>query len=217
MDRFWIVNDTIKMVDKRGGSNVYCLTEWFTIGDETVRNGKHTSLYPMAMTALMAAVMAVVAPFALPMGPIPVSLCSLIVCLAAYMLGWKRAMMATLVYLLLGAAGMPVFSGFTGGIGMLLGPTGGYLIGYLLLAMGTGWTVGAGPMMRLVGMVLSTAALYGLGTVWYCIQSGTAMMAAIPVCVFPFLPGDAVKIAVVWTMGPAIRRRLKQAGLLCNE
>lgn len=173
-------------------------------------------VYPLAMTAVMAAVMAVVGPFALPIGPVPISLCTLVIYLAAYVLGQWRGTVAVLVYLLLGVVGMPVFSGFSGGLGKVAGPTGGYLVGYLLLAAVSGWAAERFPQQRLLqlaGMVLGTVGLYAMGTAWFCVQSGSEVGAALTLCVVPFLPGDAVKMAVALTLGPSLRRRLEQAGL----
>ena len=116
----------------------------------------------MAMTAVMAAVLAVIAPFALPIGPVPISLCTLVIYFAVYVLGWRRGTMAVVVYVLLGAVGLPVFSNFAGGLGKLAGPTGGYIIGYIPLALIAGWFVQRFPRsraMQLLGMVLATAVL----------------------------------------------------------
>lgn len=174
------------------------------------------AIYPLAMTGMMAAVIAVTAPFAVPVGPIPLSLCSLMVCLAGYVLGWKLGGTAVLVYVLLGAVGMPVFSSFASGVGKLLGPTGGYILGYLPLALLTGWAAERFPdrrRLQLLGMALGTAVLYALGTLWYCFQAKVDLEAALSLCVLPFLPGDLVKLAVAAAVGPVLRRRLEQAGL----
>lgn len=174
-----------------------------------------SKLYPMTATAIMAAVLAVVSPMAIFFGPIPVSLCTLGIYLSAYVLGDRRCVWAVLVYVLLGAAGMPVFSGFTGGAGRLLGPTGGYILGYLVLAVVTGRVVEhAGKRwIQGLGMVFGTAALYLLGTAWYCVQAGQSFNAAVNLCVLPFLPGDGLKIICACWVGPMLRRQLRQAGL----
>lgn len=193
----------------------------FTIeGGMAVERRTKSGLYSMAVTAVGAAVLAVVSPFAIPVGPIPISLCTLMICLIAYVLGWRRGTMCVLVYLLLGAVGMPVFSGFSGGLGKILGPTGGYMVGYLPLAAITGLAAERAPERRgiqLLAMVLATALLYGLGTLWYCAQAGTDFMGAVAVCVLPFLPGDGVKIAAVLALGPELRARLREAGLTLEE
>ena len=174
-----------------------------------------SKLYPMTATAIMAAVLAVVSPMAVFLGPIPVSLCTLGIYLSAYVLGSRRCIWAVLVYVLLGAAGVPVFSGFSGGMGRLLGPTGGYILGYFILAGVTGWAIehNGQRWMQGLGMICATAALYLLGTVWYCVQAGQSLNAAVSLCVLPFLPGDGLKIVCACWFGPVIRQRLKQAGL----
>ena len=181
-----------------------------------METGRSRRLYGQTVTAVMAAVLAVVSPFVLPIGPVPVSLCTLAVYLIVYVLGGRRGTTAVLVYLLLGAAGMPVFSGFEGGLGKVLGPTGGYILGYLALAFLTGLAVDRFPGRRtvhLAGMVLATAVLYAFGTAWFCVQSGTPLEGALGLCVLPFLPGDGLKMAVVLAMGPVLRDRLRQAGV----
>ena len=175
------------------------------------------NLYTMSMTALMAAILCVLSPVAIPVGPVPITLCTMLLYLAPYLLGWRRAAASALVYLLLGMAGMPVFQGFTGGLGCVLGPTGGYLLGYIPLTILCGLMAEHVPRRRVLqgmGMVLGTAVLYGMGTTWYCFQSGAGLGAALGLCVLPFLPGDIVKIGVVLWMGPLLRKQLTKAGLL---
>lgn len=178
---------------------------------------RNTPIYTMAAVAVMAAVLAVVSPFALPIGPVPISLATLVVYLTAYVLGWKKGTVAVLVYILLGAVGMPVFSGFAGGLGKLMGPTGGYILGYLPLVLVAGLFVDRFPgnrLLQLIGMVLATAILYALGTAWFCFAMDSALAPALTACVIPFLPGDLVKILVSTVVGPLLLERLEQAGLV---
>ena len=169
----------------------------------------------MTATAIMAAVMAVISPMAVFIGPVPVSLCTLGIYLSAYVLGGRQCVWAVFVYVLLGAAGMPVFSGFTGGMGRLLGPTGGYILGYLVLAGITGLTVELSEKRWIqgIGMTLGTGALYLFGTAWYCVQAGQSLNGAVSLCVLPFLPGDCLKILFTCWFGPLMRRQLSRAGL----
>ena len=171
-------------------------------------------VYALTMTAAAAAALCVIGPWAVPVGAVPLSLTTLAVYLTAFLLTPNQIAGATGVYLLLGAAGLPVFSGFTGGFGVLAGPTGGYLVGYLpagvLCALATreiGWR-------RVTDMVLATGVVYLTGTAWYCLQSGVEILPALMVCVLPFLPGDAVKLAAALALGPAVKSRLDKAGLL---
>lgn len=176
-------------------------------------------VYILTMTALMSAVTCVLAPLALPVGPVPITLVNLVICLSVYLLGGRLAFFSCLVYVLLGLAGMPVFAGFTGGAGKLLGPTGGYILGYLVLAAVSGVFVDRfhSRILHGLGMIVGTVLCYVLGTVWYSISAKTTPAAALTLCVLPFIPGDVVKIGVVLTFGPALRGRLEKAGLLSGK
>lgn len=179
---------------------------------------QRNDLYSMTMTAVMAAVTCVVSPFSINIGPIPLSLCPLVLYLSAYLLGWKWSGVSCLVYLLLGAVGMPVFSGFAGGLAKVAGPTGGYIIGFLPMVMIVGFFVTAfqSRAMHLLGMIVGTGVLYVLGTAWFCFQSQTPLAQAMALCVIPFLPGDLIKMAIALVFGPLLRNRLEKAGLLAR-
>ena len=99
-----------------------------------MKNKKLTT-YQMAVTALMAAALCVLGPLSVPIGAIPISLSNFVICLTAWLLGPKFGTLSVAVYLLIGLVGVPVFSGYGAGIAKLAGPTGGYLVGYLLLAL----------------------------------------------------------------------------------
>lgn len=175
------------------------------------------TIAPLVSTAAMAAVLCVVSPWTLALGPIPLSLCTFGIYLCIYLMGWKRSVLAVGIYVLLGSVGMPVFSGFGAGLGKVVGPTGGYIAGYLLLAWLAGWFVQRFPrsrIMQLLGMLIGTAVLYALGTAWYCCQCSQGLGPALLLCVIPFLPGDAVKIGAALMAGPLLRRRMEQAGIL---
>lgn len=177
-----------------------------------MRVRRERTVYRLTMTAAFAAGMAVLAPWSVPLGPVPLSLCTLMIYLAAWVLSPARALAATAVYVLLGAAGLPVFAGFLGGVGRLAGPAGGYILGYLPLSAICAWFVRR--RLSLLGMVLGTGVLYAVGTLWFCIQTGTAAAGALAVCVLPFLPGDLIKMGAALLLGPVLRRRLERTGLL---
>lgn len=166
----------------------------------------------MVFTAIMAAVICAAAPFSIPMPlMVPVSLATFAVYLAGGLLGAKRGTLAVIVYIMIGAVGAPVFSGFTGGFAKLLGVTGGYIIGYIPCALLTGLATDLFPKKKWalpVGMLLGTAACYLLGTVWFIISTGSGLMSALAACVVPFLAGDAVKIAAASAITLPLRSRI---------
>ena len=169
----------------------------------------------MVMTAMMAAVICVLGPLAIPIGPVPIAITNLAIYLSGYMLGWKRATLSCVVYVLIGMVGMPVFSGYSGGLGKLAGPTGGYIIGYIFMALVSGLVVSRFEQrgIQLLGMAAGTVTCYVLGTAWFCVQAGYAVGAALSLCVFPFIPGDIAKMVVALYAGPKMRTRLIQANL----
>ena len=170
----------------------------------------------LTLTALLTAMLCILGPVTLPLGPVPLSLTTALLMGMALLLGARRALLCCAVYLLLGTLGLPVFSGFTGGAGALLGPTGGFLLGYLPLSLICGLAcekTNSRPLQALA-FALGTLLLYLLGTAWYAWQAGADFSAALAVCVLPFIPGDALKITAVLSCGHAIKRRLKKAGLV---
>lgn len=169
----------------------------------------------MTLTAMLTALLCILGPVTLPVGPIPLSLTTAALMLIALLLGPGRACLCCLVYLGIGMAGVPVFSGFTGGLGALLGPTGGFLLGYLPLTALCGLSARTeGRGRQLAALAAGTGVLYLIGTAWYVWQAGVGLSAALGACVLPFLPGDALKIAAVLTGGNAVKARVKRAGLI---
>ena len=145
----------------------------------------------------------------IPVSPVPISLTNLVIMISIYVLGFKDATISYIVYLLLGLVGLPVFSGFTGGLGKLAGPTGGFIF----LALISGLFVDKFPKNRIlavVGMIIGMAVTYIFGTEWLAIQLKMSFVAALSVGVIPYLAGDAVKIIIAIIVGPVLRSRLSQ-------
>ena len=126
-------------------------------GEFFIMNNKKLTTYQMAVTALMAAVLCVLGPLTVPIGAIPISLANLVICLTAWLLGAKFAALSVAIYLVIGLVGIPVFSGYGAGLAKLAGPTGGYLVGYLLLAFIGGLFIEKShghPVISALGLVL---------------------------------------------------------------
>ena len=153
---------------------------------------RKTSTYAMVVTALMAAVTCILAPLSVPIGPVPISLTNFA------------------IYLLLGLVGLPVFSGFTGGLAKLAGPTGGYIIGFIPMAIIAGIVIDkfTNRGIQILGMIVGTAICYAFGTAWFCFQAGYTVGAALAVCVIPFIPADLCKMVIAMIIGPMVRKRL---------
>lgn len=180
-------------------------------------NRKQTRTYKMAASGLMTALLCILGPMtlAIPVSPVPISMQNVVIYLSVYILGCKLGSISYLIYLLLGLVGLPVLSGFTGGVGKLFGPTGGYLIGFIFMAVicGLFFEKFHSRMLDFSGMALGTIAAYLFGTVWLAWQAGMGFEEALAAGVLPFIPGDLIKIILICMIGPVIRSRLKKAGI----
>ena len=154
--------------------------------------------------ALMAAVTAVAAQITVPLTPVPFTLQVLAVILSGLLLGARIGALAQAVYVLVGAVGVPVFSGFTGGLGHVFGPTGGYLISYPIAAAVAGLaaqSVARSPRRRALLTALlwgyaGLAVIYALGATWLAVVAGLSPIEAIATGVLPFVGFDLIKVAL---------------------
>lgn len=178
---------------------------------------KKSTVFNMTSCALMAALMCVLCPVSVPIGPIPISLSILVILLTVYVLGTWRALVSYTVYLLLGAVGMPVFSGFQGGLAKLAGPTGGYLAGFWLMILVAGIIMEKGKrnlLVTILGMLVGVAIDYAVGTAWFVFQTESTVVHALDVCVYPFIPFDVAKIVIAVLLGSMVYKGLQKAKLL---
>lgn len=167
----------------------------------------------MVFTALFAAIICVIAPFKIPIGAVPITLATFAIYVAASVLNWKYGTLAIIVYILIGLVGLPVFAGFEGGVHKLVGPTGGFIIGYIPCALLIGLLVDKYENKKWlypIAMLLGTAVLYVFGTVWFMISLKYTLAAALTACVVPFLIFDAVKIILASVLAPLLRKALKK-------
>jgi len=167
--------------------------------------------------ALMAAVLCILGPLSIAIGPVPVSLATFVIYLTVILLGFKGATVSVAIYLLLGMIGLPVFSGYSGGLTKLAGPTGGYLIGYIFVAIIGGIVVdkfNTRIVPVIIGLLVGTAVLYVFGTAWFIILMQCDLAYALSVCVVPFIPVDICKIIIAVLLGKQVKSALIKAGLL---
>lgn len=161
----------------------------------------------MIQAALMAALTAVGAYLIIPIGPVPITLQTFFVLLSGRLLGKKYGVLAQITYLLLGAVGLPIFSGGQGGLGILLGPTGGFLISFIAAS----WIAGHYSGKREKDLFILGAAVlsnYLIGSIYFSFITGTNLFEALSMTVIPFVPGDLLKIVLVLTIAPLIEKKL---------
>ena len=173
------------------------------------KTARKLTAYELTYVALAAALLSICAWISIPAGDIPVTLQTFAVFVIAGLLGTKLSLLAITVYLLMGAVGLPVFSGMMGGLGRLAGPTGGYLIGFIFTALIVGSITrhfGKKPFTLALSMISGMAVCYAFGTIWYVLISMGSLHlagigAALAKCVVPYLIPDGVKItAAVWVV-----------------
>ncbi len=170
-----------------------------------------SSALSMVRTALFAAVLCVCAVIAapLPLTAVPVTLLTLGLFLTGLLLPPKAACTAALLHLLLGTAGLPVFSGMTGGPGVLLGPTGGFLltgpVTVLTISL-LSRRLPEHPFRPWIALSVGLFLLNLSGTAWYCLTTGAPFGQGLMLCVLPFLPADALKMAMAIAMGRSLRK-----------
>ena len=168
---------------------------------------KRLDIRNMALIAVMTALMCIFGPMSIPIGAVPFSLTPLLVYLAAYILGMRNGTVAYLVYLLIGFVGVPVMSGYSGGPAKILGPTGGYLMAFILMALMTGFVVERfyqNVPLQAVVMFVALIICYAAGTAWFVGQTKMALS----ICVYPFVPLDCIKLGLAIIIGRPVRERL---------
>ena len=155
----------------------------------------------LVMTALMSVIIAVCSWISIPIGTVPFTLQTFAVFLSMLVLGGKRGTFAVLVYMMLGAVGIPVFSGFKGGIGVILGTTGGYMLGFIIIGlvyMLAEKLSDENSIICISSLVIGLLLCYAFGTAWFIkVYSETKeidVMTALKWCVIPFIIPDIAKL-----------------------
>lgn len=159
----------------------------------------------MVLCGLFAALLAICGWLSIPAGGIAVTMQTFGVFLALGLLGGKWGTVAILIYLLLGAVGMPVFSGYQGGIGTLLGVTGGYLWGFLASGL-VYWALER--FGKLPAMIAGLAVCYACGSAWFLFWSGGGLGFVLLRCVAPYVIPDAVKLGLAYSLSRRLSKHL---------
>lgn len=165
-----------------------------------------------AMFAALIAVLGLLS-IPLPFSPVPVSGQSLGIMLAGSILSAKQAAFSVLTFVLIGAAGVPVFSGLTGGIGVVIGPRGGYYLGFLVGAIVIALLRGQSSnpwRLALANLIGGIGVVYLFGAGWLSFVTGMGLEKAVMAGVLPFIPGDLFKVFAASFIGTAINKRMRK-------
>ena len=176
---------------------------------------KSSKAQTLTFIALSTAITCILGPLSIviPISPVPISLTILAIFISVYAIGLKKGMVSLLLYFLIGFIGLPVFSNFKGGFNVLIGPTGGYIIGFVFVVLCAGFFIDkfeSKIYMHVIGMVLGTILCYITGTAWLAYQSQMTFIEALFTGVIPFIWADAIKIIIAAIVGPKLRKALKK-------
>ena len=160
----------------------------------------------MALCGLFAALLCICAWLAIPLGDVAVTMQTFGIFLCLLLLGGKYGSLSIFLYLLMGAVGLPVFARFQGGLGILLGPTGGYIWGFGVAAL-LYWCISK-AVGQILALILGLVLCYTLGSLWYLLYAGGGLWAVLIRCVLPFLVPDAVKLILAVTLYKQLKKHL---------
>ena len=175
----------------------------------------------MVYSAVGAVIIAIASQIMIPFSAVPFTLQTFGVALTLVALGGKRGTVSSLVYILMGAVGIPVFSGFKGGVGHLVSLTGGYIVGFLV--MGIVYLIFENALKnkfnklgyKILALAIGNIFCYVIGTVWFYVVSmkngsGYGFLGILTLCVFPYIVPDAVKIYVAAVTGKILRKAISK-------
>ena len=185
------------------------------------------SIRDMCYIAVFTAIIAIVSQISVPMpAGVPMTMQTFIIPLAAVILGTRNGTITTVIYVLLGMFGVPVFAGFKGGLDSIFGMTGGFIVSFPILAFfaGIGYqlAIKAGKGIRFyliltVAVLLGSVCNYAFGTIWFSIVSGQTLLASFVACVAPFIVTSVLKIVMVVILGPMLRKTMMRSGVLMTS
>lgn len=183
--------------------------------------GSKNNVRELVTIALLAAVLCILAPLSIPIGPVPISLTNLVLYFFVFIVGTRRTSIAFIIYMLLGMVGLPVFSGFSGGLGKLVGPTGGYIIGFLPMVIVMGLFIEKHRKASVKNIILNTIVMevctwipYLLGTAWLAYSAKMTFTAALAAGVLPFIVEDLIKMVLAAIVAPGIHGQLVKGHLV---
>lgn len=183
-----------------------------------MKNSK-LSVQDMCMIGVSTAIIAIMAQISIPMPlGVPMTMQTFAITLAAIVLGAKNSAIASLIYVLLGAIGVPVFAGLSGGYDKILGPTGGFLISFPIMALIIGLGIDLhtknktlSVITMIIGIVVGTVVNYIVGILWFCFVMESSFMVGFEACVLPFIPTAILKAVLAVLIGLPVRKAVRRA------
>lgn len=173
----------------------------------------------LIICAMFASITAILAQIAIPLpfSTVPLTMQVFAVTISGVILGAKKGFISQVIYILLGAIGMPVFAQMSGGPGIIFGYTGGFIMAFPLMALLIGYISEKYNSISaiMISMILALIINYTIGTLWYSFVAGVGFMQGFMVCVVPFILIDLVKVGLATTIGLTIKKRIKREVFSC--
>ena len=171
---------------------------------------RESKVLKMTLCALFAAITAVLSQIVIPIGPVPINLASFAVFLAGALLGSRLGALSLAVWAALGIVGAPVFSSMRSGLGTLAGPTGGFIAGFIPAAFLIGLIIEKAnknnkAYLHVAAMLVGALTYFALGTIWFVLSTNTGLYESLTICVFPFIPGDILKLVAATILAQRLR------------
>ena len=176
---------------------------------------RKSKIYTLTRCSLLSALLCITSPFIIPFGVVPFTLAIMMVMLISNILSVKESLIAVLVYIFLGIVGIPVFSGFQGGVNIIAGPTGGVILSYVPVSIVVSSMRNKKFCMRILPGIFALLICYIMGTIHFVLVSGEkSIVSAVSVCVVPFLVPDVAKVVAATYFGGKIRIKLSEQYIL---
>ncbi|MEG2789609.1 MAG: biotin transporter BioY [Romboutsia sp.] len=173
----------------------------------------------LIICAMFASITAILAQISIPIpfSTVPLTMQVFAVTISGVILGAKKGFISQLIYVMVGAIGIPIFAQMSGGLGIIFGYTGGFIISFPIIALLIGYVSEKYEKIPyiMISMILALCINYMIGTIWYSFIAGVSMIEGFIVCVAPFIISDIIKISLATTIGINIKRRLKKEVFTC--
>jgi len=189
------------------------MNDCWTIKKEMMMNKMKLSVRECCVISVFVAMIVAVSQLAIPIGQVPITLQTFIIPLSGAVLGAKKGALAAFVYVLLGAIGLPVFAGFRGGIHMIIGPTGGYILSFPFMAFIVGFAADKKNLIWLtLGLVAGALLNLSMGTLQFAFVTGNTVQAAFFMAFAPFVLIEMMKMVPILMLAPVLRKLLETVG-----
>ena len=172
----------------------------------------NNQLKNIIISTIFASILCVLSPISIPVGIVPITFASFVIYIIGALFKPIYAFLTVFIYIFIGVLGLPVFSYFQGGFHVLVGPTGGFIIGYLIAVLIISFIININKESKIlypISMLIGTLVVYIIGSIYYMLIMDVSLVASIIICIVPFIIGDIVKIILASTVVIILKDKIK--------